>query len=74
MPDSEMEAAWRVIKRAEAHGCTFKIEAGRLAIEFPERIDQELWRSIQFDVLEHKLMIAGLVHARAELERERRHG
>ena len=74
MRDSDMVPAWRVIKRAEAHGCTFKIEAGKLAVEFPETIDPEVWRSIQFDVLEQKLIISGLVHARAELERERRHG
>lgn len=74
MRDSDIEPAWAVIKRAEAHGCTFAIEHGQLAVEFPETIDPEIWRSIQFDVLEHKLLIGGLIHARAELERERRRG
>lgn len=72
MRDSDIEPAWRVLTRAEALGLTFAIEDGKLAISFPE--PEEQWLGLKQEVLRHRLMIAGLVNARAELKRERGNG
>jgi hypothetical protein len=72
MRDSDIEPAWAVIQRAEALGFTFAIEDGKLAVEWPE--PEEQWVELRQEILKHGLMIAKLTIARAELEKERRHG
>jgi hypothetical protein len=72
MADGDIEAAWAVMTRAEANGFTFAIEDGKLAVEWPE--PEERWVELRQDILKHGSMIAKLTVARAELEREQRHG
>ena len=70
MDERDIEPAWAVIQRAEAVGFTFSIQDGKLAVEWPE--PEERWFELRQEILLHKLMIAKLTFARAELERERR--
>jgi hypothetical protein len=72
MRDSDIEPAWAVMQWAEANGFTFAIEDGKLAVECPE--PEELWVELRQQILKHRLMIAKLTMARAELGKERRHG